>query len=207
MTHRLATAVPLMAMLSLLLSGCGDRPLFDSWPLTKGPPHGWTTTMPVGSVFTDGLEVLQLGGHEPAVITSISLVGNAGLQLVGASLATPERDVGSIQQLKGYPPRNPHIPRIIPAVGATITPRAQDHIGWELLLGIKVTREGYLSRDGIVIEYSVAGRDYRTFEPAQLAVCTSSDYYRGHRDCPFQWQKTRPEPSVSTDPSLSIAPP
>jgi len=186
---------------AIVASGCADRPLFDSEPLSNANPHGWATTMPVGSVFTDGFEVLHLDGHEPAVIKSVTMVGDPGIELVGASLATTERDIGAIQQLKGYPPSNPHIPRIIPAAGASITPFAQDEIGWELLLGVKIVDEGYLVRDGIIIEYSVGGEDRRAFDPAQLVVCTSEEYYRGHRDCPFPWQKARTDPPTTRAPS------
>jgi hypothetical protein len=195
--------------LAIVASGCTDRPPFDSEPLSNANPHGWATTMPVGSVFTDGFEVLHLDGHEPAVIKSVTMVGDPGIELVGASIATTERDIGSIQQLKGYPPSNPHIPRIIPAAGASITPFAQDEIGWELLLGIKIVDDGYLVRDGIIIEYSVGGEDRRAFDPAQLVVCTSSAYYRGHSRCPFPWQKARTDPpadSTDTTPTPAVSP-
>jgi hypothetical protein len=195
----------------LVAAGCGGQPGIDRGPLSNTVAHGWATTMPVGSVFTDGLEVLHLDGHEPAVINSVTMVGDEGIQLVGASLATPERDFGAFQQLKDYPPTNQKLGELIPAAGASITPFAQDKIGWELLLGIKVVDDGYHVRDGIVIEYTVAGEDYRVFDPAQLVVCTSEAFYSGRKRCPFPWLLRQSEtPSDGPDTpaaSLSVPPP
>jgi hypothetical protein len=195
---------------ALVAAGCAGQPLVDPGPLSNTVAHGWETTMPVGSVFTDGLEVLHLDGHQPAVINSVTMVGDKGIQLVGASLATPERDFGAFQQLKDYPPTNRRLGDLIPAEGASITPFAQDKIGWELLLGIKVVDDGYHVRDGIIIEYTVAGHDYRVFDPAQLVVCTSEEFYGGHRRCPFPWQIGQSEPApngLDTPPTTVTIPP
>lgn len=57
-------------------------------------------------------------------------------------------------------------------------------MGWELLLAVKPTRVGYLVRDGVRIDYTVAGKKYSRYLPAQLVICTAPKYLNRNR-CPF----------------------
>jgi hypothetical protein len=149
-------------------------------PMDPGNPHGWAVTAPVGHPFTDGMEVLRLTGDQPAVIKDVRLVGNEGLELVGAKLASPERGIGWVQYRAEFPPNNDPVLDVdlVDVVGARITPLASDNGGWELLLGIRATTDGYLVRTGVEVDYRVGANNYTVLLPAHLAVCTSPAHQR-----------------------------
>jgi hypothetical protein len=147
-------------------------------PLLPPAPHGFVMTQPVGHVFTDGVETLKLEGTKPAVLRNVELVGTKGLKIVGVSLVRPGRKVGTIQAIDGWPPRDPYLRSadlMRNGIGATFTPSSENPAkqSYELLVGLKIVRHGYLVRDGFRITYDVDGTTYRRFFPAQLAVCTS----------------------------------
>lgn len=161
----------------LLLAGAaaihlgGDARSADG-PMHVPAPHGGAVTLRPGAAFTDGFEVLSITGDEPATIDSVALVDSEGFELLGAKIASPDRPLGFIQFLRGWPPtgkimRGTHL---TDAEGATITPTAA---GWELFVGIRVTGAGVLKRGGIRVDYSVAGERFTATFPAQLVVCTS----------------------------------
>lgn len=147
--------------------------------------HGWSTYEPVGAAFTDGLEVLELRGHSDAVIDSVHLVpgkqGN-GLKLIGVKLANPTRG-GNVQKMP-WPPRDRHLTAsaVVPAIGTKITPRSHSGANWELLLGIKVTKPGYLVRRAVRVDYHIGSSHYTYVTPAWLSVCTARKYR--HDTCP-----------------------
>ena len=150
-------------------------------PLRSAPAHGWATTHPVGEPFTDGLEILKFpGAHDAAVLESVELIGADGLEVVGVSLAGPDRRFGSIMHLDGYPPRDPDLSDVRPSDTA-MTP---DEVGWQLLLGIQATEPGYLTREGLRITYSIDGQTYEREYAAHLAVCTSQKYWQDG-ECPL----------------------
>jgi hypothetical protein len=172
-------AVALAAI--LLLPGCvaGEQDTVPGSSLAPGPlnrpnAHSWAFSQPVGAVFPDGLEILRLNGDREAVIESVELVGDGGLELVGVRLSPPGgRSIGSVQFMPGFPPRDHEIHQVVPAVGTTITPIGQDPQGWELLVGMRVTRDAYLVREAIRVTYTVDGKRYAQVLPAGLAVCAS----------------------------------
>lgn len=156
-------------------------------PLQLPNSHGWATTAAVGDPFTDGMEVLRLTGDQDAVIEAVTMVGDDGLKLVGAKLAPPSRGIGAIQYHDAFPPKDdPDLGdvRLVDAVGGTVTPLGEDSAGWELLLGVEATREGYLVRTGVRIDYRVGDEQYTALLPANLAVCTSARHERRGR-CPL----------------------
>jgi hypothetical protein len=150
-------------------------------PLRDAPIHGWAMTLPEGDVFTDGLESLVITGGRPAVLDSVELVGSDGLEIVGVMLAGPERAINS-NYYPDFPPADPKLdPKlVIPAEGATLRPH--EEAGWELLLGLKVTKPGPLFREGVRINYTVDGVRYSRVLPEQLAICTSKDQ-EAHEGC------------------------
>ncbi len=179
---RLIVALALAFAATACSADAGPGPLA---PTNANDGHAWTTYEPVGHTFTDAMEVLSLRhGARPGVIDSVKLLpgkNGAGLKLVGARLAGPAR--GMNYQKLPWPPRAPRIPAstVEPAAGATIT----SHIrGWELLLGIKVTRPGYLARRGIEINYHIGDQHYSYIDPAWLAVCTKPWYSHHKNACP-----------------------
>jgi hypothetical protein len=129
---------------------------------------------PVGKQFTDGFEVLDLGGEEPAVIRAVASVGGDGvIEQLGALLAGPDRKYAAEQLLTGYPPRQPRLGALQDAVGATIQPRddTRDRLGYELLVGYRSTSDEIGIRTEIVVDYEVDGVLYRRRFPATLVYC------------------------------------
>lgn len=158
----------------------------DGGPMIAPNPHGWATSDRVGDVFTDGMEIFRLAGDAEAVIEDIRLVGDEGLELVGAKVAGPDRAIGAIMYNADFPPVDEPDLRdavLYDAIGATITPREKHPGGWELLLGIRATEEGYLVREGVEVDYRVGDDEYTVFWEAWLGVCTSPKY-EVDGDCP-----------------------
>lgn len=146
-------------------------------------PHAWAVHVSVGHTFTDGFEVLNLGGKSKAVIDSVKVLpADSGLKVVGVRLANPTRKDG-VQVTWNWPPRDPHLEQstIGPGLGATITPYSHDKNTWELLVGIKVTRPGYLVRRELEVDYHIGDQHYSYVDPATVAVCT----LRSTADCPM----------------------
>lgn len=163
--------VAAVAGLTGLLSGCGSPE--EGGPLRGAPEHGYTLTVAPGETFTDGMEILVVHGDKPAVIDSVELVGAKGMKVLGFKFVGPGRaETG--QWWPGYPPEGRGLEQglVVPA-STKIQPQMTN--GWELLLGIKVTKPGPLWRDGIRYTYTVDGVQYATTVPAQLKVCTSPE--------------------------------
>jgi hypothetical protein len=189
-----ATAAALAACLLavLIVGGCGNSDGDDqsegTGPIKLGSPHGWSYTTADGSVFTDGLEVLHLTTDDTATIDKIELVGDDGLELVGAKIAPPPRPLLSTQLVKRWPPveKGSFDPSTLEdAVGATFGGEAEkSSMGWELLVGIRVNGEGILHRDGIRVSYHIGSHSYAATIPAELNVCTDKSYEKDG-DCPF----------------------
>jgi hypothetical protein len=155
-----------------LACGCSDAPE-EGGPLRGAPEHGYTLTVAPGETFTDGMEILVVHGDKPAVINSVELVGARGMKVVGFAFVGPGRaETG--QWWPRYPPEGRGLQQrhVVPA-STKIAPHVTN--GWELLLGIKVTKPGPLWREGIRYTYTVDGVQYAKTVPAQLKVCTSKD--------------------------------
>ena len=190
MTTRAARA--LLSVLAVcgapVVGGCGGHQATGG-PLVAPNGHGWAMSQPVGFEFTDGMETLHLNGNRSATLRKVELVGSDGLELLGVALVKPGRDVGTVQEIDGWPARDRHINPsdvVSPGIGATFTPARGNPLGqsYELLVGMKVVRAGYLVRDGLRITYAVNGTSYTRYFPAQLTVCTSARFEK-HGSCPF----------------------
>ena len=173
---RLAVALALASAATGCSASAAPGPLFPAHL------HGFSVTVPVGHTYTDGMEVLELRGHQNAVIDSVRLVpgkNGDGIKLLGVQVASPARTIGGVQE-PGWPVHDRHIPpsTLRPADGAIIKP---GHRGWELLLGLKATRPGYLVRRGVIVKYHVGDQHYVWRDPAWGALCT---WPRGAKPCP-----------------------
>ncbi|MFC6286146.1 hypothetical protein ACFP3Q_07230 [Nocardioides sp. GCM10027113] len=148
--------------------------------------HGYAITLPAGTTFTDGYEILKLAGDEPAVIEDVTIAGDDGLELVGALLAPPPRLNAAVQLMRSWPPRDEALDEdsFVEAVGARIEPLSRAPMGYELLLGLRVADEGYLVRESVTVTYRVGETVYEVDFPASIAVCTDAGLeIRGR--CPF----------------------
>jgi hypothetical protein len=176
----------------LAVGGCGNSDAEDQseavGPIEIASPHGWSYTTADGSEFTDGLEVLHLTTDDSATIDKVELVGDDGLELIGAKIAPPPRPLLSTQLVKRWPPIQKgsfDASTLEGAVGATFGGTAEkSSMGWELLVGIRVNGEGILHRDGIKVSYHIGSHGYAVTIPAELNVCTDKSYEE-HGVCPF----------------------
>ena len=159
-------------------------------PLVAPAEHGFAMPKRVGAVFADGVETLELTGTKSAVLKKVEVVGTDGLQVVGVSLVRPGRKVGTIQVVDGWPPKDPDLRPgdvVTHGIGARFTPTRSNPLeqSYELLVGLRVAKAGYLVRDGLRVTYSVDGIDYQRYFPAQLVVCTSERHLLGDGSCPI----------------------
>jgi hypothetical protein len=119
--------------------------------LATVPLHGNDWKLPGGGVVSDGFEVLELaGGHSPVTITSVRLVGARNVQLIGARLSGPHREVYQFAGDRGFPSVDGKGSR--PAIGTTITEAKR---GWGLIVGLRVGSSGFPMIVGVEVRYSV----------------------------------------------------
>lgn len=166
----------------LLAATCGcsgstvaPTDLSTDGPLRVPPEHGTFATGPVGTTFTDGLDVLFLAGSRPATVVSVRSVGaDTSLRFIGAMIAGPTRSQAGWSQLKGYPPRLAALGPLVDAEGAVIDPREEtrQRLGYELLLGYEVVDDTTVDhRSAIEVTYEVDGKQYLWRSPARLVYC------------------------------------
>ncbi len=103
-------------------------------------------------MFTDGWQRLLARGHAEVVVESVELTGSRGLELLDVLYAGPDRKIGSIQVMSGFPSRHRALGELTPVEGASVP--AGD-MGLELIIGLRVTRDGFAVRRGIRVHYRV----------------------------------------------------
>lgn len=181
-------------IIALVLAGALSwwRLTGDADGLSRGPmviplEHGYSVSMPNGSTFTDGFEILRLEGDQPAVIEAVEIDGDEALELVGVKLAPPPRENAAVQLMEGWPPIHDALDEstFVDAVGATIQPKSSDPMGYELLIGMKVNGEGFLVRDSVIVTYRIGEIRHQVIFPAVVAVCTGPEYEKRNGRCPF----------------------
>jgi hypothetical protein len=150
----------------------------------------------MGKPFTDGFNVLELSGDQDAVITSVELVDAEGMEIVGAEIAGPDRGYGAVQHFKGFPP-NDYAPldpgAIVSAEGATLSPGGSVG-GYELLIGIRPVKSGFLERKGVRVNYTVDGEEFSRVLPSKLYVCSGDGKVDLEKRCkpPADWDADLP---------------
>lgn len=144
-------------------------------PLEPPLSHGYADVMAHGRQFTDGFETLRLKGDEPAVIDAVRVVADPGLTQLGARVIGPDRRFASVQFDRHWPPRHPDLSPSIEAVGAVIQPASVEHMGYELVIGLRMDGPGPHFRSAVEIDYTVAGVGYTVTYQAEITMCTSVD--------------------------------
>jgi hypothetical protein len=143
-------------------------------PLAGPLGIGSTTTQNVGYTFTYGLLVVYNIGSRPLTITEVrpELTGN-GLRFLGALLAPPSRQLGGADFMEGYPPLDPVLGPMTPAVGSVLDPTADPHYnGWVVALGYTVVRGGRSTVKAVEVTYTVDGQARMQKFRATIALCT-----------------------------------
>jgi hypothetical protein len=154
-----------------VLSACtrDDATWASDGPVRTPDPHASYLHFGPGEVFTYGLERVLLDGDLDGRLVKVEVVGAGDhVEFLGARLAGPDRRVGSIQLIPGYPPANPDLGTLVPAAGATLT---RSRVGHELLVGLRVLEAGFATVRGLRIYYTVGGDRFQAFYDAQLVFC------------------------------------
>jgi hypothetical protein len=127
----------------------------------------------VGDRFTYGLNTLEIQGNKPAAVTNIEVAGlDQGVRFLGAVLGSPRRHA-NYQIIDHWPPRHPA--GDVRPLSTPVTPVREGPAGWELFIGLEVTKPGRFLSDGWLITYRVSGRTYRYLMPAKLMICATAD--------------------------------
>ena len=153
----------------------------EGGPLAVPRAHGWSDTLERPGAFTDGLEILRTTGDDAVVtIRDVELLGADGVEMVGAMIAPPPRPYAAEVFIPRWPPRYPRLfdaEDLVDAEGAVVGPaRGDQAVGWELLLGMRLTRPGVAVREGIRITYEHEGELYVADFPAEAVVCSDASF-------------------------------
>ncbi|QCX28502.1 hypothetical protein [Nocardioides jishulii] len=123
-----------------------------------------------GASFTEGLDVVRLLADDPITITAIrSVGGDESLRYEGALIAGPDRKIGAVQILDGFPPSDPDLGDTTPAEGYVMTDAGR--MGYELLLGYTWVGAEKTARTAIEVHYERRSRAHVQTIAAGLAVC------------------------------------
>ena len=177
-----STALLTGSMALVLWSSPGSHP--GDGPLrVPENVHGWAISVPVGEPFTDGFEALYFDTTSDVRIDAVDIVpGDIGLEVVGVRMAGNDRAAGLVQYFPTFPPESDELGPLLDPIGATFPPVPGEIMPhWELLIGLRLTSEERVGRQGLAISYSVDGVAYRETLPAFLAVCPGIDSQR----CPL----------------------
>jgi hypothetical protein len=167
---------------SLLVTGCGGRatggPLADSFG--SGSSGAKDVGKPMSVWFT-----LRNRGHEPAKIERVALVDkDPALRLLGAVTLPLKMIGGGGGFVSGFPPRplgsGTARPRAI--AGAVVSTGDYAH-GATLVVGIAASAPGIHGFRGVVVDYRVGGKKYRTVYGESAAICAPKRRY-AKAECP-----------------------
>jgi hypothetical protein len=143
-------------------------------PLAGPPPNGFATKKDVGEVFSNGQLIVFNTGDAPVRIVKVTpqLTGT-GLSYLGALVAGLGREIGSMQDERGFPPTSaPLLGKLTPAKGAVLEPgKAADKRGVELILGFKVLSPGRSTARAVRIDYQYHGQAHTGVWTSTMAVC------------------------------------
>ncbi len=165
-----------MALAAVVTAGRDDE--YDNGPFGQvDAVYGWSVGASAGTVFTDGLHVLQNLGDRPVRLVDVEFeAGEPGLELVGAKVAGLDRAIGGYQMLPSFPPvSTPPSVELGPLSefeGYVIPPGGEYRThGAELLLGVRKNVQGRASRRALLITYEVDGERAVARMVGALAVC------------------------------------
>lgn len=162
--------------------GSGDT-FEQGGPLLVPPDNVYYPDYEQGDVFTDGWQRLLVKGDERAVVESVELTGSNGLELVDVLYAGADRKIGSVQVMPRFPPRRRALGQLMPVEGATVPP---GDMGLELIIGLRVTGDGFAFREGVRIRYRVGQTRYVVDFPSGIAVCPPRTPFEA---CEEQWNQ------------------
>lgn len=157
-----------LVLVLTLLVGCTPAK-GDALETPQG--HGSVQQFETGTVFTDGMETLEVVDGPIRVLEIRSIADSDGVTSLGFMLRN--RDDGRVieQRLPGYPPTE--VPEAIAGEGVQIGGAGVKE-SWWLLIGYSVDTTGRWERTQLDVVYEKDGVKYTQTFPAKLVVCGSS---------------------------------
>ncbi len=131
--------------------------------------HGWVTRQEMGSVFSDGMESLEVV-RGPITIKDIRTIGPKGVTQVGFRLQLPTTKSPQVQLSKGFPPA---LPDLVEGVGRTIGTSGTKE-SWNVVIGYRVDEDRRWERTGVEVIYEKDGITYHQTFQGTIIVCTPS---------------------------------
>ena len=163
------------------MTACTGPSESENGPLEDQGGHGWGgIVVDVNQAFTDEFEVLIF--DEPITLTSLELVdAPSEMQIIDVLLAGPERHQNGQVSYK-FPPKVDGADELHPAFNTVLDPSEMGH---QLLIGLRVTREGKWKRGGLKVHYESQGVKYVLTTIAELTVCTPK-FVASDGSCPME---------------------
>lgn len=165
----------LLALLAFSLAGisaCASGPP-EGGPIDEIGPHGWGGIITeVNAPFTDEFEQLIVRDARATIVSVELLETSPAVEIIGVMLAGQDR-VKTSQIEYVYPPVDPELGTLRPAIGAVLEPQEGSNTrSYELLIGMRVTEEGKFFRPGLVITYESEGKTYKRTSRGEITICT-----------------------------------
>jgi hypothetical protein len=173
--------IGLIAAVVAVYALAGPLPPGDELDLGQNAAYGWYASKDVGSVFTDGLNVVQVMPQARGRLRLISarpLMDGGTMRVIGI-LARVNPDMlptgfnaGGFQDSPGFPPSLRDAAGAVPVNGLVVYPPKPGQHRWiELQIGYEVVAPGRAARRGVELIYEYGGVRHKVVIPSCLAVC------------------------------------
>lgn len=175
----------ILVAMSAVFSSCGGG---GTATLKQGPLEcrdcptvGVASSVDPGKPFTYGLLLLNNSGPRAATVVSVTLLrASSGLRMVGAYVMDP-RDPRLPRRSRGmigtdnrrFPPLG--VSAALESLRGTVVGRRP----LEVLIGLRVPRDGFFVFKGLAVNYSVDRTSYRATYPLLLKVCAPKSRWLG----------------------------
>ena len=177
-------ALVVLAILVSVRYEVGEQPPGDELRRDPGS-YGWHTSKDVGSILTDGLNLISVTPQARAPLRLISarpLMDSGGavrmigiLARVNPDMLPPGYKVSAVQSSPGFPPVHPDLAGAVPVNGLIVAPPKPGEPRWiELQIGYEVVAPGRSTRRGVELVYEYEGARHKALIPSYLAVCAPS---------------------------------
>ncbi|MEV6816412.1 hypothetical protein [Micromonospora sp. NPDC051296] len=171
----LAAAATLVVLHSRMPKPAGNE-------LAEAEPYGWHAAKDVGTVFTDGLNLVTVSDGARGALRLVSakplMDGGGTLRVLGVlarvnpDMLPPGHTTGWFQDSPGFPPSRHDDAGGVDVKSLVVRPPATGEDRWiEIQIGYEVIAEGRSARRGVELIYEYEGETKRAFIPSYLAIC------------------------------------
>ena len=188
--RRLPWRVRFACVAAIIAVGVGiSFAVTHEWGTTPGPlgsSFGESLAIPreVGQTWMFGRAVALNNGDQPAVLRRIALVSpSPGLRVLDTRVAGPERTYNSVSTASQWP--DAKLRDVRPVAGAVVAPASETagRRGVELLFVLRSDKPGRYGSPGVVIDYTVGGKQHRRYLSFAIGVCVHAVGGPANRNC------------------------